>query len=139
MCRLRPSAFPSQAPADLAALNEREQARLALNGAFRGTGMGYAQIQGKPRLSWAFYFVSVNPAASRAPPASAGLSSSAADGVRGDIRLDEADESFGLRTQVALGAGGKPLEGVEDERGLLLGCLDAPLAGNCPVDEERGR
>jgi len=46
MCRLRPSAFPSQAPADLAALNEREQARLALNGAFRGTGMGYAQIQG---------------------------------------------------------------------------------------------
>jgi hypothetical protein len=39
-------AFPSQDPADLAALTEREQARLAYHKAFRETGMGYAQIQG---------------------------------------------------------------------------------------------
>jgi pimeloyl-ACP methyl ester carboxylesterase len=38
--------FPSQDPADLAALNDRDQARLADHKAFRETGMGYAQIQG---------------------------------------------------------------------------------------------
>ncbi len=38
--------FPGDEPAELAQLNEREQARLEHHKAFRETGMGYAQIQG---------------------------------------------------------------------------------------------
>jgi pimeloyl-ACP methyl ester carboxylesterase len=38
--------FPSEDPADLAALDEREQTRLAHHRAFRESGLGYAQIQG---------------------------------------------------------------------------------------------